>query len=107
MLWKLKDMQSVFEADSRIGIIERVGYETVSAAGIMWYEKRVGEIYQKKKKESYIDYGEYSYSLPSDGYTCVAVADGLLMATAYNLSWNIQELKYFDFYDAFQSVEFQ
>lgn len=56
--------------------------------GIMWYEKRVGEIYQKKKIESYIDYGEYSYLLPSDGYTCVAVVDGLLMATAYNLSLN-------------------
>lgn len=60
----------------------------------------------RKKIESYIDYGVYSYSLPSDGYTCVAVVDGLLMATAYNLSWNTQELKYFDFYDAFQSMEF-
>lgn len=102
----LKDLLSVFEADSRIGMIGMVGYETVSPDGIMWHKKRVGEIYQKKKIESYIDYGEYRYSLSSDGYTYAAVVDGLLMATAYDLPWNTQELKHFDFYDAFQSMEF-
>lgn len=102
----LSDLLSVFKADPTIGMIGMVGYEVVSEDGIMWHRKRIGAIYQKKNIGSYLNYGEYRYSVSSDGYTCVAVVDGLLIATAYDLPWNTKELKAFDFYDAFQSMEF-
>lgn len=102
----LTDLLSIFEADSGIGMVGMVGYETVAEDGIMWHRKRIGAIYQKKETESYIDYHKYRYSISSDGYTRVAVVDGLLIATAYDLPWNTQELRGFDFYDAFQSMEF-
>lgn len=102
----LADLLAVFDADSEIGMIGMVGYERVSEDGIMWHQKRIGAIYQRRDAESYTDYKKYRYSLSSDGYNCVAVVDGLLMATARDFPWNTEELQGFDFYDAFQSMEF-
>lgn len=102
----LTDLLSIFETDPEIGMVGMVGYERVSEDGIMWHQKRSGAIFQKKNAESYTDYKEYRYSVSADGYACAAVVDGLLMATAYDLPWNTEELKGFDFYDAFQSMEF-
>lgn len=102
----LSDLLSVFESDPGIGMIGMVGYERVSEDGIMWHKKRIGAIYQKKETGSYLDYGKYHYEISRDGYTRVAVVDGLLMATAYDIPWNTEELTGFDFYDAFQSMEF-
>jgi hypothetical protein len=36
----------------------------------------------------------------------VAIVDGLLMATAYDLVWDEDNLKDWHFYDAFQSMNF-
>lgn len=102
----LTDLLAVFAADSEIGMVGIAGYETVSEDGIMWHEKRMGAIYQKREIKSYFDYHQYLYSISADGYTCVAVVDGLLIATAYDVPWNTLELRGFEFYDAFQSMEF-
>ena len=103
----LLDILSIFENDSEIGMIGMRGYERVSPDGIMWHhEQWLGTVYQRNSGRSYEDYREYCYSLSTDGYECGAMVDGLLLATAYDLPWNTQELKAFDFYDAFQSMEF-
>lgn len=102
----LADLLSIFENDPEIGMIGMAGYERVSPDGIMWHQMRLGAIYQRNPQALYEDYREYHYSLLADGYVHGAMIDGLLMATAYDLPWNTQELTGFDFYDAFQSMEF-
>ena len=44
--------------------------------------------------------------MESDGFSYVAEIDGLLMATCVDLPWNTKDLKHWDFYDAFQSINF-
>lgn len=102
----LMDVLAIFAADSEIGMIGMVGYETMAADGIMWHEKRLGALYQRECEKKYTDYQTYRYSVSTDGYAYAAVADGFLLITSYDLPWNTEELKDFDFYDAFQCMEF-
>ena len=85
----LADLLAVFEDDPEIGMIGMVGYEKMSVDGIMWHQKRIEDS-----------------SLPSGGYVYAAVVDGFLLATQYDLPWNAAVLTGFDFYDAFQCMEF-
>ena len=43
---------------------------------------------------------------PPAGMSIAAVVDGFLLATQYDLPWNAAVLTGFDFYDAFQCMEF-
>lgn len=100
----LNDILEIFLSDKKIGLIGCIGYETVSADGIMWHGRCRGKIY-KTSGEKYPEYATYRYSKEKDGYYQVALIDGLFMATSRDLAWN-RELKHWDFYDAFQSVNF-
>jgi hypothetical protein len=104
----ISDMLSIFESDSSIGMLGLVGYTTVSQNGIMWRILRdgPGELYGQKHAYQSADYNTYRYSLSRDGITDVAIIDGLLMATAYDLEWDEDNLKDWHFYDAFQSMNF-
>lgn len=102
----LEDILSIFLSDASIGMVGVVGYETMAEDGIMWHARRVGALYLREQEKSYMNYQTYRYSVSSDGYTSVAAVDGFLMATAYDIPWNVEELRAFDFYDAFQSMEF-
>jgi len=101
----LEDILFIFLSDAAIGMVGMVGYETMAADGIMWHAKRIGALYQRQPEKPYMDYRAYRYSVSVDGYTYVTVIDGFLIATAYDFPWNTEELKAFDFYDAFQSME--
>ncbi|MDE6974133.1 MAG: glycosyltransferase family protein [Lachnospiraceae bacterium] len=85
----LTDLLVVFEDDPEIGMIGMVGYEKMSGDGIMWHQKRIGDCADL-----------------SGGYAYAAVVDGFLLATQYDFPWNQAELTGFDFYDAFQCMEF-
>ena len=102
----LKDLLDIFLSDHSIGMIGMVGYETVSPDGIMWHMPRKGAVYSAKSSASYPSLPEYRYSLQEDGYSYVAEIDGFFMATAYDLPWNTTQLKGWDFYDAFQSINY-
>ena len=102
----LTDILNIFQSDNQIGLIGMVGYESISPNGIMWHAPRKGDIYKKKNISYYPPLSKYKYSLIKDGYTCVAEIDGLLMATSVDLPWNTEELKHWDFYDAFHSINF-
>lgn len=102
----LADILSIFSSHEGIGMIGMVGYEAIAYDGIMWHMERLGALYQKEPEKPYVDYQEYQYSVHSDKYRYAAVADGFFMATAYDLPWNTTELDGFDFYDAFQCIEF-
>lgn len=102
----LQDILDIFQADSQIGLIGMVGYENISPDGIMWHGKRRGDLYRRNPSITYPALSEYQYSLRDDGYSYVAEIDGFLMATNQNLPWNTEFLKGWDFYDAFQSMNY-
>lgn len=100
----LEDLLAIFSSDEQIGLIGLVGYEKIAVDGVMWHEPRVGNIYTTQDTYSPIE--KYRYSIAEDGYTQVAIIDGLFMATSHDLSWNTEDLTGWDYYDAFQSVNF-
>lgn len=102
----LSDLLGIFRSDPQIGMIGMVGYDTVSPDGIMWHKKRDGNLYQQKPDSIYPSFHEYEYSLAKDGYSYAALIDGFFMATSHDLPWNTEVLKDWDFYDAFQSINF-
>lgn len=103
----LSDLLTVFQADSQIGMVGMVGYDTVSEDGIMWHApQNRGNLYQKNPAVPYPQLTGYRYSLEKDGFHLVAEIDGFLMATCRDLPWDTTHLKDWDFYDAFQSIRF-
>lgn len=102
----LKDLLSIFHSDKQIGMIGMVGYENISADGLMWHGKRKGDLYKNNPVSSYPPLSEYHYSIREDYYSFVAEIDGFLMATACDLPWNTHEVTGWDFYDAFHSMNY-
>lgn len=102
----LNDLLSIYQSDPQIGMIGMVGYDTISPDGIMWHKKRLGNLYQSKVDSNYPALSQYQYSATDDGYSYAAEIDGFLMATSYDLPWNTEILKGWDFYDAFQSIHY-
>lgn len=101
----LYDLLDIFNMDTRIGLIGMVGYAKISEDAVMWHEKRYGANPMYGSGEyKYTDFGSYRYSV-SDGVTDVKVADGLLLATQYDIEWD-EEFDAWDFYDASQCVRF-
>lgn len=102
----LFDLLKIFQSERKIGIIGMVGYDTVSPDGVMWSSNRTGNIYQRIPDAPYPNLYQYRYCLKKEGISFVALVDGFFMATAYDLPWDTEFLKGFDFYDAFQSIHF-
>lgn len=102
----LMDLLAIFQSDPQIGLIGMVGYDSISSDGIMWHAPRCGNLYYANPPIPYPALESYSYSLEQDSYHSVALIDGLLMATAYDLPWDSVLLTGWDFYDAFQSIHF-
>ena len=105
----LYDILTIFESDSHIGMIGMVGYPFVSTNGCMWQCGRIlgaYPFYGTKHAYPHADYITYRYDISHDGISDVALIDGLCMITAYDLPWNTKDLTGWDFYDAFQSMEF-
>ena len=102
----LMDLLAIFQSDPLIGLIGMVGYDSISSDGIMWHAPRCGNLYYANPPIPYPALESYSYSLEQDSYHSVALIDGLLMATAYDLPWDSVLLTGWDFYDAFQSIHF-
>lgn len=102
----LYDLLSVFETDSGIGMIGMVGYKSVSPVGIMWNEKRYGEV-PMYGQGGYVDKDAKDYRFyTEDGIEDVEIIDGLMMITSVDLEWD-EDFDAWDFYDASQSVRFR
>ena len=94
----LSDLLTIFHSDPQIGMIGVVGHETISPGGVMWHGDAIGKLYCTA-------IGERLSSCP-EPFRYVAEIDGLFMATSQDLPWNTDLLKDWDFYDAFQSINF-
>lgn len=101
----LSDLLSIFASDPQIGMIGMVGSEKVSPDGVMWNTVRTGNIYVRNPETPYPPLSDYHYSI-QDGYAYVAQIDGFFMATCHDLPWDTDKLDGWDFYDAFQSINF-
>lgn len=102
----LYDLLSVFASDPQIGMIGMVGYKKVSDNGIMWCSGRLGNIYMHNPDTEYPPLFDYRYNIIHDSYYLVAEIDGFFMVTSRDLTWDIDKLDGWDFYDAFQSMRF-
>ena len=104
----LNDALSIFLSDPKIGLLGMVGYTKISPDGIMWHIPRCGNLYLSSSAPAvpYPPLDTYSYSLEQDCYSSVALIDGFLMMTAYDIRWDEETLTGWDFYDAFQSINF-
>lgn len=100
----LIDLLDIFNSDKTIGLIGMVGYENVSADGIMWHAPRSGTIYNINDSLPLLN--SYQYSLNIDSYNYCSLIDGLFMATAYDLPWDEKEITGWDFYDVYQSINY-
>lgn len=94
----LSDLLTIFHADPQIGLIGVVGYEIIPSGGVMWWGERLGNLYATNINECLKKY--------HDPFYYVAEVDGLFMATSHDLPWNTSLLKDWDFYDAFQCINF-
>ena len=102
----LKDLLDIFDSDPAIGLIGMVGYENISPDGIMWHGTKKGDIYRRTPPKPYPPLSEYHYSLKIDGYSFVAEVDGFLIATCQDLPWDTESVTGWDYYDAFQSINY-
>lgn len=100
----LYDLLTIFQSDPSIGMVGMVGYDTISSDGIMWHEPRIGNLWQPGK--TYPPLETYRFSLEKDGISNTALIDGYFMATAYDLPWDTEDVKAWDFYDAYHSLAF-
>lgn len=103
----LYDILTIFQSDASIGMIGMVGYPYISPTGFMWHEYRIGSVPMYGHGDGYphADCHTYRYSL-NDGINDAALIDGLMMITSQDLPWNEEYLHDWDFYDAFQSINF-
>lgn len=98
----LYDLKERFERDKQVGMIGMVGSGTVPISGVMWDTQRYGSVYETHVYEtvSLICYKDCKDME-------VALIDGLLMATQYDILWREDLFDKWDFYDASQSMEFR
>ncbi len=105
----LSDILAIFTSDKTIGMIGMVGYPTIPTTGLMWDGSRMGASYlYGSSRHAYpnMDLSSYRYSIEKDGIRDAALIDGLMMITAYDLTWDEVNLTDWHFYDAFQSMQF-
>lgn len=97
------DILKIFEDDS-IGMIGVVGCRSLPASGIWWDGMRCyGRVLHACEPESVVD---SEMREPEGAYMEVEAADGLLLATQYDLLWREDLFGGWHFYDASQCMEF-
>lgn len=102
----LLDLLSIFESDKTIGMIGMTGYKTISEDGMMWHAPdRVGNPYVPSKASEYPSLQNYRYDLKKDGVSLAALVDGFFLATCVDLEWKTGNIKGWDFYDAYKSIQ--
>ena len=99
----LKAIITIFQSDTKIGMIGMVGTPRMSASGVWWFGKRVGVIYMMQ--HCLESYETYEYRL-EDGLHNVEVVDGLMIITSKDLPWREELFDGWDYYDVSQSFEF-
>lgn len=98
----LYELKERFERDSQVGMIGMIGSKTVPLSGVMWDADRYGSLYETHVHETVL---LTNYEDCKD--VEVALIDGFMMATQYDIRWREDLFDKWDYYDASQSMEFR
>jgi len=100
----LKMMICIFQKNARIGMIGLIGCAKAEKGGRWWDSKcSCGASTDSQKREiKFCRAGEKN----TDGYMEVEMADGLFLATQYDVRWREDIFDGWHFYDASQCMEF-
>ncbi len=99
----VRDIKRIFE-DLSIGMIGMVGCRSLPASGIWWDGMRCyGRVLHACEPESVVD---SEMKEPEGAYIGVQAADGLLLATQYDIPWRDDLFGGWHFYDTSQCMEF-
>ena len=99
----VRDMIRIFE-DESIGMIGMVGCRSLPASGIWWDGLRCyGRVLHACEPESVVD---SEMMEPESAFIDVEAADGLLLATQYDIRWRDDLFGGWHFYDTSQCLEF-
>lgn len=99
----LRVLLDVFGSDPDIGMIGMIGAPEVPASGTWWEtHDMIGKVYCS----TFGRMAELSGREPRGPYEEVRLADGLLLATQYDLPWREDIIRGWHFYDASQCMEF-
>lgn len=93
------DILSIFRSDKNVGMVGLVGSPRLPKNGIMWLEDRVDAGTEK------VPWEKYQYDGEKDGWWEVEGADGLLLATQFDIWWREDLFDGWDFYDISQCFE--
>lgn len=94
----IDDILQIFRSDDKIGMIGLVGNLEMPKECVMWMGQRV--MYGPER----VPWKGYRYRM-EDGLWTVECADGLLLATQYDVPWREDLFDGWDFYDVSQSYE--
>ena len=98
----IQEILHIFQ-NPQIGMIGMVGSLELEDSGIMWDGKRVGKLYSNS-----VYYAKNCVFGEVEGaYQQVQAADGLLLATQYDIPWREDLFQKWDYYDVSQCMEFR
>ena len=97
----LIDILSIFQKDESIGMIGMLGGTQMPKTGMTFCAWNEGVVHAVNPDMAYLMYGSDSMEKNRQ----VEAADGLLLATQYDLQWREDIFNDFDFYDVSQAFE--
>lgn len=97
----LIDILSIFKKDESIGMIGMLGGTQMPKTGMTFCAWNEGVVHAVNPDMAYLMYGSDSMEKNRQ----VEAADGLLLATQYDLQWREDIFNDFDFYDVSQAFE--
>lgn len=95
-----RDVLVVFQGNPLIGLIGVCGSKRIPPSGLWWEGETWGRVYHGEPPRPLF------FRQPEALYEPVAVVDGLLMVTRYDVPWREDLVDGFHFYDLSQCLEF-
>ena len=100
----IKDILSIFQNHSDVGMIGVAGSKTIPPNGIWWESPhRYGQVYDSHTGKMLL----LRFNDVENEYEKVKAVDGLLMITQYDIPWKEDIFDGWHFYDISQCFEFQ
>lgn len=99
----IEDIDAVFNADERIGIIGMLGNDEVGEQSVAWDKWKYGKVIDGNGVEQILaDYGEITGQ-----YRAVDCLDGMVLVTRYDIPWREDIFTGWHFYDKSICLEYK
>lgn len=100
----IDEMLGIFQSDSQIGLMGVIGGINLPQNADTWNAWNIGRAYVCDYEGAFF---VNAYQEEGRRWIEVEAADGMLLATQYDLDWREDLIPGFDFYDVSQSLEFR